>query len=364
MTLERYIKDYLGRVAQLEKTEVNYRDGCLMTAAEYLYDVTGDAFYRDVILQFGGRHVSSDGAVPGFDTEEHNVDKLRFGTALCYLYRETGEERYKRAIDMFMDTLRRHPRTADGSFWHKNIYPYQVWLDGLYMAMPFYLLYENTCGTRENYADVMGEFRHVRHTIFNKDKGLYHHAWDEKKVQIWADPKTGLSPNFWLRAMGWTLMALVDCYEIMHAEAAEDRRFLQEMLQETLDGLLPYRDPSTGLFYQLVDLPDVAGNYLETSGSIMVAYALLKGTRLGMLTEPTYPQMAEDMLCSIQANMLPWKDGRLTLENICGAAGLGPKDERDGSVAYYLSEPKVADSPLGAATLMMAYAEWQRQKRD
>ena len=362
MTLELYIKKYLKDLYSTQKEEVNYRDGCLMTAAQYLYEATGNAFYKNVILDFGAKYVSDDGTLLGFDPKEFNVDKIRFGTALFFLHKETGQERYNKAIETMMDNLQRHPRTSNGCFWHKQNYPHQVWLDGVYMVMPFILMYNNTRGEGAiTNKDVINEFKHIRDILFNKSKRLYHHAWDESIAQVWADKQTGLSPNFWLRAMGWLLMAMVDCYELLQDDK-HSRNSLQEMLQECIDGLLPYRDATTRMFYQLVDLPQQQGNYIETSGSLMFAYAIKKGLKLNMLTDvDKYAHVADEILISVQANMLPYKDGKLSLKNICGAAGLGehPIDGRmrDGSVAYYLSEPIVEDSPLGATALMMLYAQ-------
>ena len=358
MTFEAYTRGYFQRLNTVTKDEINYRDGCLMSAAQYLYEVTGDSFYLNAILSFGSRHVSKQGELRGFVPGEHNVDKLRFGLALFFLHKQTGEERYKLAMDTLIANLIQHPRTTDGCFWHKDIYPYQVWLDGLYMAMPFYLTYENEFGGEQSRKDTLHEFAKVREKMFCQNSGLYYHAWDEKAQQPWADPRTGLSPNFWLRGIGWFLMALVDCYELI--PGWEAGRLLRGLLREAVEGLLPYREKSSGLFYQLVALPHEKGNYLETSGSAMVSYALFKGTRLGMLEGGVYPKIAEEILVSLQANMLPWKEGGLSLQNICGAAGLGPGDVRDGSAEYYLSEPIVPDSPLGAAALMMAHSEWLR----
>jgi len=362
VTFEWYISDYLAEFDARNVEFVNYREGCLMTGVQCLFEATGLEYYKNFIVRFGEKYVSDDGMIKGFDVDDYNVDRIRAGTVLFFLLNETGDLCYKKAIDIIMDNLRSYPRTSEGSFWHKSVYPYQVWLDGLYMAQPFYLLYDNAFENCANYNDIVEQFKLVRKYMFCEEKKLYHHAWDEKRALSWADKETGRSPNFWLRAIGWWLMALVDCYDLIKEEAYDHRRVLQDLLNETVSGLMPYREKGSGMFYQLVDLADVEGNYLETSGSAMVAYSLLKGSRNGMLLPEKYAPIAKEILLSIQANMLPWNNGFLSLQNICGGAGLGTHPEqgryRDGSVAYYLAEKIVPDNLHGAAALFMAYAEY------
>lgn len=331
-------------------THWNYKDDLTVLGAYGLYTATGDTFFRERVFAI------TEGLLPADDSPlGHNLDTISFGKTDLVFYALTGEGRWQRRLQAKLDALATHPRTASGNFWHKDIYPYQVWLDGLYMALPVYLQQP------ANADDAMRQLELVRSTLYLPAKGLYRHAWDERRVQEWADPKTGLSPCVWMRAEGWFLMALADLYPLM--PKPEQKARLAGLLREALAGLLPYQDGTTRMFLQLPDLAGQPGNYPETSGSAMVAYALMKGARLGMLPAGDFAKGVA-ILEGIAATYLAEQDGRLVLNGICGSAGLGPgpdnRTDRDGSVAYYLSEPIRPDNQHGVAACMMAYAEYLR----
>lgn len=365
MVFERYITNYLNQFDQLDRQFWNYEDGCILIGAQAMYEATGDKHYLESIGKFIDRHVGEAGMIRFYDPKEYNIDRIPSGRVLYLLYHETGEEKYKKAIELLMGQLREHPRTESGSFWHKLIYPYQIWLDGLYMGMPFYLLYEKIFHGGECCSDIIDQFLNARRFLYDEKKHLYYHAYDEKKEQFWADKETGLSPNVWSRAMGWYLMALADCYEIMPKEQKTYRTILADLWTEALDGMLEYQDQESGLFYQLTELPDEEGNYLETSSSSMVAYSLLKGCRLGVLDEAAYLAKGEIILIALETRMFQLSHGQLKLTGMCVGAGLGPADNlrRDGSVAYYLTERIVADEQKGVGTMMMAYSEWLKLQK-
>ncbi|MDF2486481.1 MAG: glycosyl hydrolase family 88, partial [Herbinix sp.] len=197
-----------------------------------------------------------------------------------------------------------------------------------------------------------------------EEKGLYYHAYDEARIQIWADKNTGLSPNFWLRSMGWYLMSLVDTIEVISIEIYEHYMTLVNLYKEAIQGILRYQDKECKLFYQVIDKADIEGNYPETSGSAMIAYSILKACRLGILQKERYQVIGEGILEQLVEQKLVETDGKLHLEGICSVAGLGPKDERDGSVAYYLSEKVVCDDPKGVGAFLMAYAAWLELQKE
>lgn len=358
--VEQYFRDYLVKFARDDKPLWNYEAGVTLLGAQWLYEVSGDVFYKDRIVEFMDHHIMEDGTIKYLDVNELNLDKINSGKILFFLYEQTGEERYKKALETLIDMLHRHPRTSTGNFWHKTIYPYQIWLDGLYMALPLYLEYETKFNNNENCNDVYSQMENVRRLMYSEKDHLYYHAYDEKKVMIWADKETGLSHNFWLRSIGWHLMALIDLYEISSEEVFEQHKQYADWFKEALKGVLEYQDPESGLFYQLIALPDVEGNYIETSGSAMVAYSILKGCRMGVLNEEKYRPLGEKMLNDLLDQKLVCVDGVWHLKDICEVAGLGPKDERDGSVEYYLSEPIVSDEVKGVGAAMMAYAEYRK----
>ena len=357
-----FIGQYLDRY-QDYKTYWNYEDGCVLLGCADLFAVCGEKAYRDFVLRYLERRVAEDGTIPTYPEDKYNIDSTNCGKVLFFALDETGDLRYRRAADYLMSRLATHPRCACGNFWHKEIYPEQIWLDGLYMAQPFRVEYDMRFGGKKDASDVAGQFLNVRKYLFDEEKKLYYHACDLAKKQPWANRETGRSPNFWLRSMGWYLMALIDCVDKMDEQLYEHYRALIDLFREAVSGITPYADPATGLYYQVIDRADVAGNYLETSGSAMVIYALLKGVRLGVLDGEKYQASALKAFESLTAQKLARDEkGLYHLNGICAVAGLGPGEKRDGSVAYYLSEPVVADDAKGVGPYMMALSEYLRAK--
>lgn len=358
--IDQFVGEYLERYQAYQKYW-NYEDGCLLMGAKRMYEATSDPFFRDYILRYLSARVLPDGSIPTYITEHDNLDDLNCGKLLFFAIDETGDARYRKALDYHMERLHRHPRCKCGNFWHKDIYPNQIWLDGLYMAQPLYMEYETKYGGMENYPDILQQFANVRTFLRDEKSGLYYHGYDEARVQPWADRESGCSANFWSRAYGWWLIALVDTIEAMNKQVYEGYALLRELLQESVRSLLPHRDPETGLILQIIDRPDLPGNYTESSGSVMAAAAIMKAVRLGLLLEEKYLGVGIDMFESVCRHKLyAGSDGVTRLQDICHVAGLGPGEKRDGSVAYYLSEPISADDAKGVGPFLMAYAEYIR----
>jgi unsaturated rhamnogalacturonyl hydrolase len=261
---------------------------------------------------------------------------------------------------MLYRCLMEQPRTPEGNFWHKAIYPNQVWLDGIYMAQPFIATWQKTFGTGD-YADILRQIRVVRERMRDPKTGLYYHGYDASRTAFWANPETGLSRNFWLRAIGWYSLALTDLAEII-PKGMEEREELAETLRDLMESISAFADPESGMYWQVVDKAGEKGNYLETSGSAMVACAMLKGARLGILDE-SFREKGRKTFDGIVKGHLKTRDGMIGLDNICLVAGLGPENNRrrDGSIAYYLSEPIVENDAKGVAPLLMCYTEIKRR---
>ena len=358
--IHEYVNDYLSRYTPYQKYW-NYEDGCLLMGCRWMYDASGDMFFRDYILNYLAQRVEEDGSIPTYNTDHDNLDDLNCGKMLFFALDETGEERYRKALEYHMKRLASHPRCKCGSFWHKDIYPWQIWLDGLYMAQPLYMEYETRFNGMENYNDILRQFENVRKYLYSEEKGLYFHGFDEARVQPWADKETGCSSNFWSRAYGWWLIALIDTIEKANPQIYEVRRRLEDLFREAINGLLPWRDPETGLIYQVIDKGGIPGNYTEASGSVMAAAAILKGVRLGVLLKDKYLPVGLEMFRQVcDLKLRPDADGVVRLQDICHVAGLGPGDKRNGSIEYYLSEPISADDAKGVGPFLMAYAEYLR----
>ena len=335
----------------------NYIDGCMMTALLSLWEITGEQRYFDFVESFISAFVSEEGTIRTFDAGKHTLDDINEGRVLFDLYKTTGKEKYRRAADTLRAALDDQPRTEEGSWWHKDIYPNQVWLDGIYMAQPFSALYEKHFG-KGDYSDVLKQVETVRKHMRDPETGLYYHGYDASRKAFWADPETGLSQSFWLRAIGWFAVALADLCEILPTEDADP---LKEVFARLMEDLVPFADPDSGMFYQVVNRGDAEGNYLETSGSSMVAYAMLKGARLGILKAP-FRDLGMKTFHGIVRKNLSFTGEQLNLNSICLVAGLGPENNRrrDGTLAYYLSEPVVQNAAKGVAPLLLAYTEVRR----
>jgi len=365
MIFEKYIDEYADAFDSTDRNMWNYEDGCVLIGLLSMYMATGNEKYFDVISRFADKYVAPDGTIRLYKSSEYNLDFIPSGRIFFPLYERTHDKKFKTAADILMNQLRHQPRTKSGSFWHKGIYPNQVWLDGLYMGLPFYLEYENMFGTGESCHDIVMQFENVRKYLYDENKHLYYHAWNESRDVFWADKKTGLSPNFWTRAIGWYLMALADIYEKLPNQEVIYKDTIRALWIEAINGVLLWQDKESGLFYQLTTLSEYKGNYLETSGSLMVAYSLLKGVNLGVFTEDKYIQAGLQILFSVEKRMFTFSHGKLSLGGICKGAGLGPDGNyrRNGSINYYLSEKVVCDEQKGVGVCMMAYAQWLKLKK-
>ena len=346
------------KLRQGKPADWNYIDGCMITALLSMAEITGDARYFDFAERFIDFFVGEDGAIRTFKPEKYNLDDINEGRVLFELYRKTGKEKYRKAADLLHAQLKRQPRTSEGSFWHKLIYPNQVWLDGLYMAQPFQALYARDFGDGD-YADVLGQVQTVAKRMRDAETGLYYHGYDVTRAAFWADPETGCSRNFWLRSIGWFSVALADMIEIIPDSAV--RGAMTEIFGRLMADVSRFADPETGMYYQVVDRPKAEGNYLESSGSSMLAYAMLKGARLGALPKE-YAALGQKTFDGIVRTYLSFEGDALELGGICLVAGLGPEDNRrrDGSYEYYISEPVVKNDAKGVAPFVLCYTEIKR----
>lgn len=341
----------------------NYIDGCMMTSLYNIYKLTGDKKYLKFVDKFVDYYVFDDGTIRGYELETYNVDNLNEGRVLFDLYRETRKQKYRKAINLLYSQITSQPRTALGNFWHKKIYPEQVWLDGLYMAQVFYTRYETEYNRGRNYKDIVKQFKNVYAHMYDIDKKLYYHGWDYSKSAFWSDEETGLSKSFWLRSVGWYTVGLVDAISYFDANSPDLKAELITIFRKTICGLEQYIDPVKNMFWQVVDQMGREGNYVETSGSAMIAYAMMKGARLGYV-EKRFSSVGERVFNGICKEYLTETDGKLNLGGICLMAGLGPETnkKRDGTYEYYISEPVVENDAKGTGPFVMAYTEIKRKR--
>lgn len=352
--LMEYFDAYAARYKPYKGGAWCYEDGCVYQGLRLLHEATGEARWLDHLLRLIGAQVDADGRIGGYNPGEFNIDNLLSGRALIYLHKVTGSLHYLTAARLLQDQLAAHPRTDAGNFWHKKIYPAQVWLDGLYMGLPFEI--ELGLATRQGYLVEDALTQLLRGLdVTAEEGGLYAHGYDSSRRQGWADPETGRSPARWARALGWLAMALVDVIDDIGVDRA--RSIGLAARTEDLFGRLAGLATPSGLWLQVIDLPELDGNYEESSASAMLAYALMKAARMGLDVSASVGERAFAELASVRVR--PDPAGVVRFEGICHVAGLGGYGPvyRDGTPAYYLSEPVVADDPKGVGPLMMAAAE-------
>ncbi|MGN1373365.1 MAG: glycoside hydrolase family 105 protein [Candidatus Coproplasma sp.] len=347
----------IENIRQGKKPAWNYIDGCMMTSLYSIYKQTGDKKYLDFIDSFVDYYVFEDGSIRGYDLETYNLDNLNEGRILFDLYKETGKEKYVKAMELLYKQIVGQPRTEYGNFWHKKIYPNQVWLDGIYMSEVFYTRYVAERGDGD-FSEIIRQFKGVFEHMYDKEKRLYYHGWDTSKQAFWADKETGLSKNFWLRSIGWYTVGLIDVLSYLPEGAVEEKKILGDIFKTTIEGLEAYIDPETDMFWQVPNFVGREGNYAETSGSSMIAYAMMKGARLGY-ADKRFAQVGKRVFEGICNKYLTETDGKLNLGGICLVAGLGPETNRrrDGSYEYYISEPVVENDAKGTGPFVMAYTE-------
>lgn len=328
----------------VKKPKWDYTQGLIAKAITQLHLKTGEQRYFDYEHAFADFFINENGEILTYKISDYNIDRVNGGNFLFELYNITKEAKYLKAIELLRSQLDTHPRVGEGAFWHKKIYPYQVWLDGLYMGSPFLARYAYEMNKPTIFDDVVTQFRVCdKHTLDPKT-GLNFHAWDESKSQKWANPQTGQSPQFWGRSMGWYMMAMVDVLDYI-PENKPGRKDIILILNRLSKSLMKYQDKKTKMWYQVTNYPKREGNYLESSATTMYAYAMAKGANKGYLPKK-FRKIAEDVFAGmVKFSTEVKEDGTTSITRACSVAGLGGTPYRDGSYAYYISEPVRSDDP-------------------
>ncbi len=300
--------------------------------------------------------IGRNGEIATYRQGEYNLDQINAGRNLFALYEMKKEQRFLLAAQLLKQQLNVQPRTLSGVFWHKEIYPWQIWLDGVYMQGPFNAQFCKVSKDMVGFDDIVDQVIKVYRTLRDPRTGLLYHAYDESRGQRWSDSKTGLSPHFWGRAIGWFCMAVLDILDFLPASHPK-RGELGRILIEELEALLPFQAEG-GMWYQVVDKADREGNYLETSATSMYAYSLLKAFRLGLTSDVSFKTHALRAINGIRETYLTEDDSMvLHLKGICSVAGLGGNPYRDGSFHYYVCEPVVEDDFKGVGPFILACLE-------
>jgi unsaturated rhamnogalacturonyl hydrolase len=339
-----------------------------------LADRTDDAALRSYAESIVGRFIATDGSISGYPPEgfEH-LQTIPTGEIFIRMYQRTGDERYRQAARVVRQSMKALPTTTNGGVFAWRAH--QVWLDGLWFTLPFYAAYARRFDEPAIFDDIRRQYAAVFEHSRDPKTGLVHHGWDETHEQFWADPRTGASSAVWSRSVGWYAMSLVDVLDEV-PEGHASRAFLIRLLDDVAQALVRYQDGKSGLWYEVTDQPHAPGNYLESSGTAMFVYALAKGVNRGYLERRFASAAVRGYAGLIKDKVEKDAHGRWSLTDIVQSAGLGappvwppgspapsPRDAsprgRDGSIAYYLEQPRVKDHSFGIAPFIRAGIEVQ-----
>jgi len=349
--LNKYPK--ASQIDGTEKPKWDYKMGLVLSAFEKLYQKTNDKKYFDYIKAYADELIDAEGNIVKYDKNEYNIDCANPGKLLFNLYDQTKDNRYLKVLQQLRAQLETQPRTASGGFWHKQIYPNQMWVDGLYMAEPFYTEYTMKYENGKALDDIAKQFELVQSHLVDKKTGLVYHAWDESKEIGWANKETGTSPTIWGRGNGWYMMALVETLDY-YPKTNKNYKTLVGYLNQISKSVIEHKSAS-GLWYQVSDKPEMEGNYVESSASGMIIYALAKGADKGYLPSNYKKQAQKSFDAFVKEFVKKDEKGEVIVSNVSSNVGLGGKPFRDGTNEYYIkSKTKDNSSPALAAFLLSA----------
>lgn len=338
-----------------------YTQGLVLKAIMEVWSTTGDERFLHYVKAYYDQFVNNDGSINLYRLEDFNIDRINPGKVLFPLYRETGDEKFKQAILLLRSQMKLQPRTKEGGFWHKKIYPFQMWLDGLYMGAPFLAEFAKTFDEPELFDDVANQFIWMESHARDTNTGLLYHGWDESRKQRWSDSKTGLSKHFWARSIGWYAMGLVDALDFMPGDHPK-RQDLLAILHRLASAIVEFQDTESGVWYQVMDLGQRSGNYLESSASCMFVYALLKAVRKGYI-DSSFRNAGRLGYRGILSQFIEVDSaGLVNINKACAVAGLGGDPYRDGSYDYYINTEIRSNDPKAVGPFILASLEMESLK--
>jgi unsaturated rhamnogalacturonyl hydrolase len=343
-----------------DKPKWEYSNGLVCSAMMKAWKESGEKRYYDYAKYYADSMINSDGSIKTYKRTDFNIDRINPGKFVFELWKhDSSRENYRKALDTLRVQMKGHPRTPEGGFWHKKRYPYQMWLDGLYMGSPFLAQYAKEFNEPELFDDVANQIYLIDKYAWDPEKEFYYHGWDESREQEWSNPETGLSPHCWGRAMGWFAMALVDVLDFMpedHPKRSDILRVLNKMALS----IKKYQDAETGVWWQIIDLGGKEGNYREASCSSMFTYCLFKSVDKGYLSDEYLSIAKKGYEGMLKLFIKQNADGTISLTDICGVAGLGGDPYRDASYEYYVNEIIRDNDPKGVGPFIMASILYER----
>jgi unsaturated rhamnogalacturonyl hydrolase len=336
----------------------NADEGIVLEGFTNIWRRTAKGDYFKFLQTSMNRFVQNDGSIARYNPEEYHLDNVKNGRILLTLNKVTLQEKYYKAATLLHEQLKNQPRTKEGSFWHRKLYPYQTRLEDLYLGQPFYAEYAATFNQPEAFQDIANQFVYMENHARDTKTGLLHHSWDESRKQTGADKSNDFVSSFWGQGMGWYGMGLVDVLEYF-PENHPRRAALLQILARFAAAIEKVQDPKSGVWYQILDKPTATGNYPEASASSMFVYALAKGVRLGYLP-PKYEAVAQKGYQGITKEFIKTDEsGQVNLHGTVSVTELGGSPYRDESYEYLRSEKVVVNEPKGVGTFLLAANEME-----
>ena len=363
---ERMVLSEMHRFPEATKLDFSpvpqwgYTNGLVLSACAKVYEKTKNQKYYDYIYAYADEMIDNTGEIKKYKLADQNLDMIKSGDVLLYLYPKTKEERFLKAMKTLNSQLESQPKTSDGGYWHKKVYPFQMWLDGLYMAEPFHARYvkeyeKDASQAKKVFDDVVLQFDLIQKHSRDQKTGLLFHGWDESKEQRWANKETGNSQHFWSRGMGWYGMALVDVLDFLPKNHPGRERLIQ-YLNQYAEAVVKVQDQS-GLWWQVLNQGNREGNYLEATGTAMFVYTLAKGAHKGYISNK-YLKNANEGFDGLIKNLVSVEEnGVVNLNKCCAVAGLGGNPYRDGTYEYYIGEKIRSNDPKGTGPFILASLE-------
>lgn len=338
----------------------SYDFGVILKGIENVWNATGDPKWYNYIQKSMDFFIQDPSQIKDYKKSTYNIDYVNNGKLFLTLFRVTGNKKYKQAADTLRQQLREHPRTKEGGFWHKQVYPWQMWLDGLYMGQPFYAEYAMLFHEDTTFNDIARQFTLMEKNSRDPKTGLLYHGYDESRQQKWADKTTGRSPHVWGRALGWYGMAMVDALDYFPEKHAGKDAIIA-ILNRFVKAVTAVQDKKTGLWYDIVDMPNEPRNYFEASASSMLVYTIAKAARKGYIPY-SYAAVAKKGFDGIIKEFIEVDAQGLTnLKGTVSVSGLGGNPYRDGSFDYYMSEKVIVNDAKGVGAFILAATEIEMQ---
>jgi len=329
------------------KNRFHYHQGVFLSGMERTYLLSGDRKYYSYIKDWVDYYIDENGKIR-FDDNVRQFDDMQPAILLFNLYRETKDERYRKVLDDFAPVVEMWPTNARGGFWHKYDRPNQMWLDGLYMIGPYSVMYASYFGKPYFYEKIYRQMNLMRRHMTDPKTGLLYHAWDDSKEINWADKTTGLSAEFWGRAMGWYAVAIMDILDYIPVDHPRRHEFISAGI-DIINALVRFQDEETGLWFQVVDKGHESGNWRETSCSSLYTYAIAKAMKKGLLHK-SYAKYIHRAYEGI-IKSLRFEGEDLIVSNICIGTGVGDYE-------FYIHRPTVENDLHGMGAFLLMCTEY------